>query len=99
VLKELERDAHLLPPDAVLTLLKIVNTRWTPPNRLRSLVRVLEKHPEADAEVVRKAQELIRGQAEDQERLGPLPDPEVSPVGPGDVPGDRQSQSAPPGIP
>ncbi|MCF6475053.1 hypothetical protein FAF44_42790 [Nonomuraea sp. MG754425] len=90
VLRQLESDAPAMLTDDLLELLRLASRRRFGGLRLLRLLRALETRPDADREGVGELIRLLSRQTQDQPGLGPLADPEVAPVRPGDVPGDRQ---------
>ncbi|MEV0995117.1 hypothetical protein [Nonomuraea sp. NPDC050202] len=94
VLRQLEADAHTLPSRDVATILRLaldsVYDGKKHGRRVHRILRVLKDRADRDPQVLREVGELFSWQPHDQPGLRPVLDPEVSPVGPGDVAGDRQ---------
>ncbi|MFD0472118.1 hypothetical protein ACFQ0B_30315 [Nonomuraea thailandensis] len=88
VLRQLEADAHRMPAGDVITVLYSAGDLNDLHGRqCRRVVEMLEQRPDLDPEALRA---LRARQPQDQPGPWPALDPEVSPVSPGDVPGDRQ---------
>ncbi|GAA1660920.1 hypothetical protein GCM10009733_068380 [Nonomuraea maheshkhaliensis] len=100
VLRQLEVDAHHLPYADVLFILNQAGVWWQPPDRLENVLRVLRSRPNPNPGVLAEMEELlVHWKAKDEAGFWPLPDPEITPVSPGDLTGDGQSEPTPPGIP
>ncbi|MFB4281626.1 NACHT domain-containing NTPase [Nonomuraea sp. MTCD27] len=90
VLRQLELDAREMPGEDVLKLLRIACHRWTGPDRLMRVVRVLEDRRDLDPRVSQQAAELVLWKSKDQPSFRPLSDAEIAAMGAGDVAGDRE---------
>ncbi|MFC5829259.1 NACHT domain-containing protein [Nonomuraea insulae] len=88
VLRQLEVDARELPGNEVISLLHLACLRWTGPDRLERILRVLEDR--GDVRVPPELTELVARKAKEQAGLRPIGDHELSSVRPGDVAGDGQ---------
>lgn len=98
VLKQLEVDARHLPDADVLHIVTVACLWWRGPDRLENVLRVLRDRPGTSPDVLAAVERLVRGKAQDEPGFRSFPDPEVSPVSPGDVAGDGQAEPAPPGV-
>ncbi|SPL91028.1 unnamed protein product [[Actinomadura] parvosata subsp. kistnae] len=99
VLRRLALDAPALPGPYVLDLVIMAAGRGAGQEPLDRLLRILAEHPGVEDEELRAAARLVARQPQDHPGPRPVLDPEVTPVGPGDVAGDGQPEPAPPGVP